>query len=124
MRDGPMRSRLLWLCSSALAALVWAQACAYAAGPVQDVTNQAWRAVAVTPSDTTPLASGATQAIYSAGNAANNPCTMTLYFEGAPQTAVAVGYMTPGFPYPFRVTQVGATGTTCTGIVALYTPPH
>lgn len=96
---------------------------AFASGPVQQVTNQAWRAVAVTPSDTADLAL-TTDAIYTAGTGANAACTMVVDFAGAPTTDITISFMTPGFPYPFQVVRVKSTGTTCTGILALYSPPH
>lgn len=96
---------------------------AWAAGTIQDVTNQAWRGVAITPSDTAQLAAP-TDALYTEGTGGNAACTMVVRFTGAPTTSVTLSFLTPGFPYPFSVIQVMNTGTTCTGIVGLYRSPH
>lgn len=96
---------------------------ACATGDIQDVTNQAWRGVAIVPSDTAQLAAP-TDALYTEGTSGNAACTMVVRFTGAPTTSVTLSFLTPGFPYPFSVIQVMNTGTTCTGIVGLYRSPH
>lgn len=92
----------------------------WAASEIQDVTNQAWRAVPITP---TQIVS-ATDGIYTAGTGANAACTMVVAFTGAPTTQVTLSFLTPGFPYPFSVVEVFSAGTTCTGIIGLYRSPH
>lgn len=92
---------------------------AWATGTIQDVTNQAWRALPITPTQTVP----ATDAIYTAGTSGNAACTMVVAFTAAPTTQITLSFMTPGFVYPFSIVEVFNSGT-CTGIVGLYRSPH
>lgn len=118
-----MRSAMRWFpFSCALLVAAWAIP-AGATSDIMQVTNQAWRAVAITPSDTARLPL-TTDAIYTAGTSSNGACTMVVDMAGAESTDITFSFMTPGFPYPFKVVQVKATGTTCTGIIGLYTEPH
>ena len=68
---------------------------------------------AVTPSDSTPLAGGVTRFLW-IGGAGN----ISLIF--ADSTTAVLNGATAGSLLPCRVTQVKATGTTATNIVALY----
>jgi hypothetical protein len=78
-----------------------------------DMGSPATQAVAVTPDNTTDLATGVTRALY-VGGAGNLVVTMANGVD-ATFTGVAAGtYL------PVRVGRVKATGTTATAILALY----
>lgn len=76
------------------------------------ITGPVTRAVAVTPSDATPLAVVA-RALY-VGGAGNVSLVMT------DASVVTLTGLAIGVWHPIRFTQVRATGTTSTGILAGY----
>jgi hypothetical protein len=75
-------------------------------------------ALAVTPSDTLPLASGALFAGFYTGSGGNITVVTsrgeTVEFAGTPA----------GVVIPVAISQVMATGTAATGILALYAKPY
>ena len=75
--------------------------------------NQAWNAVAVTPSDSTTLTP--TRAIYNGGSSA---CSIYITPNGG-TTSVLFANVQPGEILPVQAKVIG-TSTTCTGVVALY----
>ena len=81
------------------------------AGPTS--VNQAWNAVAVTPSDSTTLTP--TRAIYNGGSSA---CSIYITPNGG-TTSVLFANVQPGEILPVQAKVIG-TSTTCTGVVALY----
>lgn len=82
------------------------------AGATYDV-GSATGAVAVTTSDSTDLARGATKALYIGG--AGNVAVITSGGDTITFTAITVGSF-----HPISVKRVLATGTTATNIVAVY----
>jgi hypothetical protein len=76
-------------------------------------------AMAVTPADGTPLVSvdGNNREMPTTALVAATSGTVKVKF---PNNTVVTLYMNQGVVYPFKVTEVWATGTTATGIVALF----
>lgn len=77
----------------------------------KDPTRYPDNALAVTPSDTNTFSQPVTVTAFGAGNIAVTPA------NGGATVTVA---LLQGQTLPFRVTQVWATGTTATEIVATY----
>jgi hypothetical protein len=78
------------------------------AGMTQPVTG----AVSVTPSDSVDLANGPCRAVWVEGT---GTVRMTLAAGDTVTLTLAAG-----FAHPFVATRIWATGTTATGVVALY----
>lgn len=78
--------------------------------------NQGAGSAAVTPSDTVALPGGATRALYN-GNATACDIAMKLANDS---TQVTFANVQSGAILPFSAKQIMSTGTTCSGIVAIY----
>jgi len=103
-----------WLFLLGLA--LWPVAVFAQAGPPSEVINQARKALAVTPSDATPLALGPTRGIYIGAAAA---CALAAILADD-TAAVTFAAIPSGTFLPIRVKTVMATNTTCTAIVGLW----
>lgn len=91
----------------------WSQDATFRPG-ANPISNQGYNSVAITPSDTTQI--GPTRALFMGAAAA---CTITIVPNGS-STAVAFANVQPGEILPVQASLVKNTGTTCTGIVAIY----
>lgn len=90
------------------------------APPVYPV-NQAMHDVAVTPSNSTPLAGGATLGIYNGNSTACNIAfVLAKDFPQSSASSVVWQNIPSGSLLPVRATFVLSTGTTCSNIVAIY----
>ena len=88
----------------------WAQA-----GPPGEVINQARKALALTPSDSTDLALGPTRGLW---NGTGTSCTIGVML--ADDSAGVTLSNVPAGPLPLRVKRLMSTGTSCTGIVGFW----
>jgi hypothetical protein len=79
-------------------------------------TNQASKALAITPSDTVDLPGGVTLGLY---NGAASACNIAMILEQDTASLIWSNVAT-GITHPWRVKRVLATGTTCTGLRAAY----
>jgi hypothetical protein len=86
------------------------------AGPPGEVINQARKALAITPSDATPLALGPTRGVYIGAAAA---CALAVILADD-TAAVTFSAVPSGTFLPIRAKTVMATNTTCTAIVGLW----
>lgn len=79
--------------------------------------NQAAKSVAITPTNGATF--GPTKAIYTAGTSAGGACVMVmkLFLDSATQTWTNVP---AGAVLPVMAIDIEASGTTCTGVLALY----
>jgi len=97
---------------------------AVADAPPTSPTNQAFKALAVTTSDTTDLPGGVTLGLYNGNSTA---CNITMTLQNDTGTAVTSGTLwanvASGFTIPARVKRVFATGTNCGNLLALYPSP-
>jgi len=78
------------------------------------VSNQAWNSIVVNPSDQASIPP--TRAIYNGNSTA---CTVTIVPNGG-STPIAFSNVQPGEFLPVQAIFIKATGTTCSGLVALY----
>ena len=79
--------------------------------------NQARRAAALSPSDSTVLTTP-TRAI-TIGDAAACSIRVLMVDDSSP---VTLPNRQPGLDYSYSITRLYATGTTCTSVIALYVP--
>lgn len=123
--DQPTRpgrvSRASWLLLGALALVpASARAACYndvaGGGKTCETLNQATRSAAVTPSDSVDLPGGVTIGLF---NGAASACAIAMILQ-ADSAAVTWSNVPAGATLPVRAKRVNATGTTCTGMVALY----
>lgn len=81
------------------------------------VSNQAYYGVAISPSNSATFAP--TRGIMTNGDGAGNSCALNVVFNGKSTTVLMNGIQI-GYPYPFQITAVKSTSTTCTGITVFY----
>lgn len=109
---------VFWLCLGAAVAS-WAQSGPFTptGGPGNATQNQAYSAVAVTPSNTAKFAP--TRALYIAGTSGAAACNIVVLLNGA-SSNVTFTNVQPGEILPVQAILIASSSTTCASTLALY----